>query len=340
MIAAFVEGVLGYLDVSEKERRSVCDYLVPRLQREDEKDQEKIYRRVTNWIDVIRTPRPERNHWHLEHRDGDGKVFVSLGSEDNNLQVLFNGQNTEKTIMVSEALDVLKSRLDDLDFKLLQQLFSRVDGELALSLSGDRLAENAELIQSRIRELAQTYERDGRIVIPRRPIIHIEFNPLYVKYGRRRYNGNPLAFFLQHQDVYGEMSRGQLRNFDPGLYHTLRRQGLLQKAIPEIYLDRPTRTHTLPKEEQQRIAQKLAENNGFVAKTAKDLGYDPNTVKKYGKVNGVQLVDRSNQPLEDAQVAEIMSAFPVYDGSAYRASRHLPYSYSAIYKRWKRAGLI
>ncbi len=64
-----------------------------------------------------------------------------------------------------------------------------------------------------------------------RPIIQIEPN---IKLGRREYNQNPLALFRKYEKFYGNMSRTQLFDLDPGMYEALRTWKQLEIAIPEI----------------------------------------------------------------------------------------------------------
>ena len=49
----------------------------------------------------------------------------------------------------------------------------------------------------------------------------------------RKFQGNPLAYFKEHEEMYKEMTRTQLRTFDQGLYLALHKTGQIDEAIPE-----------------------------------------------------------------------------------------------------------
>ncbi len=63
-----------------------------------------------------------------------------------------------------------------------------------------------------------------------RPIVQIE---PFIKFGRRKYNKNPLALFREHK-FYENKTRTQLFKIDSGMYEALRRHNQLHLAIPNI----------------------------------------------------------------------------------------------------------
>ncbi len=88
-------------------------------------------------------------------------------------------------------------------------------------------------IRKKLEELVKKYQINGRLIIPRRQIVSTRLNPFSVKFKLRRYNGNPLAFFRKNKNVYGGMTRGELRKVDEGLFISLLRHKQLSKAIPQ-----------------------------------------------------------------------------------------------------------
>jgi len=154
----------------------------------------------------------------------------------------FQPQRVEGTSKISfyECLNRLEGKLEEHHLNAIAQLTEKCR-ENALEdvvFQEDALA-NPDEIKKRL-ELIHKYERKGRIVLPPRPIFHIIFNPLSKRFGRRRYNGNPLLFFRTHRE-YSNLTREQLRKFDRGLYESLRRSKQIDQ-IPrgKSYHDFPT----------------------------------------------------------------------------------------------------
>jgi DNA-binding HxlR family transcriptional regulator len=80
---------------------------------------------------------------------------------------LFDDEQPE-CMSYQEVLDVLGDRLDKYDIEVLSALMKRDE---RFDVSPDKLLDNAGAIGQRLRQIVQKYERDGRIIIPRRPII-------------------------------------------------------------------------------------------------------------------------------------------------------------------------
>ncbi len=101
----------------------------------------------------------------------------------------------------------------------------------------------------------------GKSTILGRPIIQIE--PC-IKFGRRKYNKNPLALFREH-DFYKNKSRTDIYNIDPGMYEALRRWDQLQIAIPEVKL---ISYKSISKKKEKEIikASKILTSPTFIAK--------------------------------------------------------------------------
>ena len=131
------------------------------------------------------------------------------------------------------AMEILRPELDAPHYTFVEELLQtshpvyhpkpcQVQGKLAK-------------IQSRLTEIAQKYQVNGRIVFPKRPIQDVRFHPLRIRFGRRLLGENPLQFFRQHAHVYRGLRRGELFEIDQGLYQALRAKDQLHLAIPEKY---------------------------------------------------------------------------------------------------------
>ncbi len=121
---------------------------------------------------------------------------------------VMNQQSEERT---GEVMPVNLSKLF-LDFW---------EGRLVLPDSG-----SAE----RMGELIERFRFKGRVIVPVRPIAHVSFGPIDVRFGRRNFPKGPWNFYQEHSEVYGGLSRGQLYKVDRGLYRALAASGDIEKV--------------------------------------------------------------------------------------------------------------
>jgi len=132
---------------------------------------------------------------------------------------------------VYETIGILRKNLEDAHFDFVVHLI-RATHYRGIATGPVDVSANIEAVRSRLRELSEKYQADGKIVMPKRPIGRIRFTPLSIQFKRRNYRGNPLGFFSQHADIYDGMSRVRLCRFDPGLYSALCRANQIHAAIP------------------------------------------------------------------------------------------------------------
>ncbi len=154
----------------------------------------------------------------------DKTLYDLIRVEDANLKMLLDSPS-EELLLVQKLPKLLRHWMSSDALGVLQQLLQRTSQSRVLNISQEEVIRRATCIQESLEQLAKRYGCDGKLIIPQRPITYVSFNPLQIKFGNRRYCGNPLAYYLAHQDIYGGMSRGELAQFDAGLYNTLRRYG-------------------------------------------------------------------------------------------------------------------
>ncbi len=243
----------------------------------------------------------------ISHNSED--TFGSLlGVRDKTLESLFEEQEEQQKLSAEEVLDILKRKIDQSYFSALQHLLSHENNEILLNVSPNEIEDNIEEIQHKLEELIWKYEQKGRLVLPQRTIIQVKFDPLQIKFGNRFYNGNPLAFFQEHQEHYSGLGRGELSLVDPGIYASLLRYGQLDEAIPL-----KNRTHSLPLTSEQ--INKIIENHpvykGSPYEAARHLPHDRATIIKYWKKAGLEIKLREGRrkPLSHDKREEIVSIF-------------------------------
>ena len=200
----------------------------------------------------------------------DAKTFQQkLGVDDPNLAAyterVYLQQQPLPNISVSEIVGILRGHLSELDVNILLQLMNQgvnvFDSSTKdLLLNRDHVVSQIPLIQERLYNLAQAYGRDGRLILPPRPIVYVKFNPEpYIRFGIRNYNGNPIAFFNAHPEVYGGIKNaGELWVFDKPLAEALYNGGQTSIAFPEY------QPNTLAQSRVERILNSMASHFNYI----------------------------------------------------------------------------
>ena len=165
--------------------------------------------------------------------DGSRETLHSLIGSPQNISEE-NSEEEKPSMTIDEVVDVLSEKIDP-ELLLVLRNNILVNGKSPVFYSKpEELLASAKEIEARVQEVVRTFEKDGTLLIPRRPIIEIRWNPrFYVKFGKRNFNGNYLQFFRDNIDVYKGMKRKQLHDFDGSLYRLLLKHKQLNEAIPE-----------------------------------------------------------------------------------------------------------
>lgn len=192
------------------------------------------YEYISNLVEKFKIPFRERTGIRGDkpiNPDSGETFFDLIGAEDSILTNLFEeSKGFSRTKSLDEIIYILESSLDKSDIELMRRSFNC---NLSFYVREEDIIAKANEIGERFRELIGVYGRKGKLIIPKRPIAQIQFNPLSIKFRNRKYHGNPLAFFEKHKDVYGGMSRSELASVDSSLYVTLLKTKQLSIAIPE-----------------------------------------------------------------------------------------------------------
>ena len=161
----------------------------------------------------------------------------------------------------------------------------------------------------------------------------------------RRYNGNPLAYFISNFDLYVGMNRSRLSGSDPGLYKALGRAGQLEKAIPEanelsVELGRKVGKGEIDLSESviEKIIKAYHLYKGNAAEAARSLKHGCSTVIRHWRNAGLKIQKRGSR-LPENEIEKIIKAYQIYHKNATEAARHLYHSPSAIIRHWRNAGL-
>jgi len=161
------------------------------------------YRYISELVEKFQFPFRELRALRLDSPViwGSNTTFHKLiGYNNPDLGRLFEDEENKAVMSAYEAVDILREQIDKSDFDLMLQLLYHEDNsDITFHALPEQIISYAPQIQERLEALIKKYERGGRFVIPRRPIVYVKFDPSFlVKFGNRRYNGNPLAFFREH----------------------------------------------------------------------------------------------------------------------------------------------
>ncbi len=268
----------------------------------------------------------------------DGRLTLNeiLRVEDSSLDYIPNEKNHQGNLSFDELLYAIKGQIADRNLETLSQLAGNIPSKVFLEgISLDEVLAKKDLIEQRLEELSNQYKRNGRIMMPRRPIISVSFSPfLKIKFGRRKYNGDPLGFYLKNKKHYEGLTRTGLFRVDSGLYHSLRIHNQLEKAVPQNYLKK------LTEEEREATVRTFLKNNRDVKKTARELGYSYSTVYSRCKKPKRQFPSkRGRPPLAQDRIKAIIETYYTCHANAKLASRQLQYPIPTILKYWETEGL-
>ncbi|MFH1445542.1 MAG: hypothetical protein ABIF08_03620 [Nanoarchaeota archaeon] len=287
----------------------------------------------------------------IEKSRGFYKTIESLGIESANSveheyqEHLFSEESN--AVPVSEIPVILDGQLDNRYAGILSQLLSMYEDNPGnpLEIFPEAVLDTIEHIKETLDELERLYGVNGEILMPRRPIISIECNPLAIKFGRRRFNGNPLAYFNEHEKIYrklcgGEITRTRLMKVDESLYRalwqhkqldgvaekkTIRRKEFRSCATALDYFRSNFRNRVLTRTELKRIDYPLYRHLHNFDQIDEAI---PET-----------LCDWDKTPLCDEDVDYVISLHSVYEGNALKAAENEKFGRTTFLKYWKNAGL-
>lgn len=200
----------------------------------------------------------------------------------------------------------------------------------------------------RLEKLGRLLDHDRRFLQPERPLVYFSLDGPYVKWGKRNYNGNPLAYFRRHADVYGRFvteGRAALFDFDSAIYNALRTHKAnkngsfvrqIELAIPGV---KPCGRPEIKQSEIDLIVGAYPHFDGVATRAAYDLTYSRATITRHWRRAGLKVDSSRKSKISEIERQQIIEAHSLYGGSAYQASRNLPFSSNTILKYWRHAGL-
>ncbi len=258
------------------------------------------------------------------------KRNISLtGGLDENLFTL------NKVDDYKESLEFLQSELKEEEFFVLSKIveFSPMKKKV-LSAICNSGPEAFEEFRSKLIDIAEFYSRRGRIIIPKKEIASIKFNPLHIRFKSRDFNGDSLKFFRQYPEIYCDLSRLELSKFDQVLYNELRKTGKIGVAIP--WGKKSYKSLKSFVEKHKQIVSAYKPSNASARAAAKIVPYSPQTILKHWKMDELEI--RKNNGLLDAERNQIVGAYKECGRVVVNAARALKRSRGLVTKIWLEEG--
>lgn len=299
-----------------------------------------IYSYITGLVEAFNMPFTEKLAMRLDSAVRDSKkTFHELIGQDE-LAAGFADEDEEETeedklgeMPLDDIICRLEGKLGQKELDVLKQL-SLQYGHLSLPCDITTIEENADDIAERLKQLIQTYERDGKFIMPKRPIIYIRFNPLAIRFGKRRYNGNPLAYFREHIKTYKGMSRKELSRYDQSLYLSLCKSNQIVIAIPH------TKRKIVTKEDIPAIIQAHASCDGNASLAARNLQYSPSVILRQWKLRGLSCLGNKGKDRGRYADKDPLILFKEQQKYANMNRRELAMYDPGLYRKLHRAGKI
>ncbi len=195
------------------------------------------YRLVANLVDSYTTPYSERFRRPRLQQSSEYLAFHELLEQEALVSSNPQDNGHYNSLSLGNLVNIIHPLMDGKKRHLLTLFLSHIDSDVAqrpLPLSYEDILTDLSRINHRLEELVEKYDFRGRLMIPRRPIVQIHFDPLTLRFRPRQYNKNPLAFFKENAEAYLGLTRTDLAKRDSGLYRALRVHGGLEDAIPEV----------------------------------------------------------------------------------------------------------
>ncbi|MGV8162389.1 MAG: hypothetical protein ACP5N2_03610 [Candidatus Nanoarchaeia archaeon] len=190
-------------------------------------------------------------------------------------------------------------------------------------------------INLRISEIKDEFTIEEKLRLPVKVPKSTKFQPLKIKWKPRNFQGDPLLFFRKNRDIYGGLSRQQLKKLDPSLHRALLYYGKISEAIPSF-----NQTSLTPNK-IKLIDKVLIENKGNITETMKQLHADFYTVKSRAIRNKIpSYISKKyiNYHLSNSEINRIKRAHAIYDGNISMTQKNLGHCKKTISDVWRAYG--
>lgn len=329
-----VRYVVDTYDLPEKTRDRLARTALFRLRDNHVASFDEAYAYIDNLamgIDELRQRYISRS---LDQKVGETErtLHEVIGIEDKGIERLFEDeQNKRRKLSGQEVVECLSYCLDRQDTEVLSRLMEGYNLEFDVSWS--YLLENAEQIGERIRQVAHRYEKDGVILIPRKPIVQLSFNPFEVEFEKnmgRRLTDEEISVIETAYDKFNGNANAAAR-------HLGYADGTIRRYWRKLDFEVQEKKR-FQDEDISRIILAYSKYGGNATVAARELVHGVPTIIKYWRNAGLK-INPSSGALQEEKVARIISAHSEFNGIAMRAARKLGHGTDTVLRYWKSAGL-
>lgn len=305
------------------------------------------YRYISDLVERFQLPREDRMAIRLDSPAfGDGRTWHDILPDRNHYE------EEDEGVTLCEAVGTSYSFLNERQREIQLRLLSDSDAHGATYLRADEIVADYLGIKQRSEEVRRLIEQDIRFRQPGRRFVSVKLDDgFYMRWERRNFKGNPLAFWNEHLDVYErfvEEGRKALSVFDQSLYAALNRcktkiesgkeVRLIELAIPKKKKPSLYRSYGVNEVVLREIHNAYNLFNGDTTNAARHLHCSRNTIAKYWRKSGLE-IRPGGRYLPKEERKKIVMAHLDCDGNASRAATVLPYHTTTILRHWREEGL-
>ncbi len=330
----FVEEIIrSYEDLTSELKRHLAFQATFFIQQESIEGFRSQYDYIAELVERARLPTFELYALRLLHKTPTFKrplieIFAPAVHEHQFENLSEESSEEQKGLRMSleEAVRAAKCFLGEPQKEFLDKLLETAENRWL-----DSAETRPSIIQKRIKTLEKLMLEDQRFNHPERMIKDLVLNDKpFIRWGNRRYNGDPLAYIHRHPEVYAGVTRRELELKDPGLYTTIRRMGLL---------------HHFPRAKEGQRGLKIARNFGKDLLTYYEQHYDGLSRGKlcrkdpsfYNALMKNKLLHRLPSERENIKVDPLAYYRQHYSGLSVG---QLKKKSGGLYRRLKKTGLL
>jgi hypothetical protein len=245
----------------------------------------QIYTNIGHLVEKLEIPYIEKNSQSLNQEISTNtttNLSYFLGKED---LIEFERDETYSQEQISNELEKnINQELEPHTLNLLEKLLQQSQLEfedikgLLKKLSSTKATEiyqRLEIFQKRFYENNEDSVYNDKTTIT-------SFSPLTIKVKGRKFNKNPINYYMENINLYKGLTRTQLATLDEGLFRALHKYKQIDDAMPKI-----KKAGELSKDKINVIISTFKKTRS-ITKTIELTRHSPNTVIKYCKLNKLE----------------------------------------------------
>lgn len=230
---------------------------------------------------------------------------------------------------------------------------------------------NGYLSYNKMRRINEVFSRNHNLTRTARQLRHstdtvrkhLSEDLLLKKRQYRKFNRDPLSYYVEKFDTYVGMCRYELQIFDPSLYRTLKIYDQLDIAVPKLDLIHRRRNENLQKKKKQpgfrEVSDPLEYYNEnydrYKGMNRSQLAKEDNALYvallRHGQIDlAIPEFDKaksergrrggmSKHILSESEIEIIVDSHELFYENPNEAARYIPYSLYTIRRVWKSKGL-